>query len=185
MNKRKIIEIYVEENEEEDTCTFSFEKCENSTVADYTLTGLATTFYTWAEESEEMEVTFEAEKIKNIIEILSLCEDELNEGNTETEATLDYEDLISLRSLFNLCQKEISNNIKLKKTITDEKQINKELFEEYNKRVQELLDMKYKIKDKIDEVSDISLAQSCMEYSHKELVEQIVTILQNLLPEGE
>lgn len=38
--KRKIIEIYVTENKEEDCVTFDFNKCEDTKIANYTMKGL-------------------------------------------------------------------------------------------------------------------------------------------------
>ena len=57
----------------------------------------------------------------------------------------------------------------------------KKLLNLYEMQENKLNDMKKYIKELREEWSDISLAQSNMEYTHKELVEQIESILNKLL----
>ncbi|MBQ9657631.1 MAG: hypothetical protein IJV31_02550 [Clostridia bacterium] len=55
-NKRKIIEIYVTENEEEDTTSFEFEKIENSDVANSTMKMLVYMFSKYKHEDDTLEL---------------------------------------------------------------------------------------------------------------------------------
>lgn len=57
--KRKIIEIYVTENIEEDTTSFEFEKVEDSHVANSTMKMLLMTFAQYKDEDDELEVQYE------------------------------------------------------------------------------------------------------------------------------
>ena len=56
--KRKIIEIYVTENEE-DTISFEFERCENSEIANDTMKGLCMMVASWKNKEDELEMEFE------------------------------------------------------------------------------------------------------------------------------
>ena len=56
-----------------------------------------------------------------------------------------------------------------------------ELKEELNKEKEKTKIVRNKIRNTKEEVADISLAQSTMVYTHKELVEQIESILNELL----
>lgn len=55
-NKRKIIEIYVTENEEEDTISFEFEKVEDSEVANSTMKGILNIFVALKDAEDELTV---------------------------------------------------------------------------------------------------------------------------------
>lgn len=63
--KRKIIEIYVTENEEKDSASFEFEKCEDTEIANYTMKGLLMMLNEyrnyWGIE-DEIETEFETEE---------------------------------------------------------------------------------------------------------------------------
>lgn len=58
-DKRKIIEIYVTENEEEDSISFEFEKVEDTEIANETIKGLMMIFATYKDEEDELEVHYE------------------------------------------------------------------------------------------------------------------------------
>lgn len=53
--KRKIIEIYVTENEEDDTVSFNFERCEDTEIANETMKGLCMMFAKWKDEEDKLE----------------------------------------------------------------------------------------------------------------------------------
>ena len=55
-NKRKIIEIYVTENEEEDTISFEFEKIENTDTANSTMKMLLEMFSLYKNKDDSLEV---------------------------------------------------------------------------------------------------------------------------------
>ncbi len=59
MSKRKIIEIYAEENE--DITTFIIEKVEDSEVANETIKALATIFYSLKDKDDKFEIEYEEE----------------------------------------------------------------------------------------------------------------------------
>ena len=54
--KRKIIEIYVTEDEEDDTVSFNFERCENTEIANETMKGLCMMFAKWKDEEDKLEI---------------------------------------------------------------------------------------------------------------------------------
>lgn len=58
-NKRKIIEIYVTENKEEDTASFEFIKTEDSELANETLKGLVMIMANLKDDEDEIEVEFD------------------------------------------------------------------------------------------------------------------------------
>ena len=58
-NKRKIIEIYVTENKEENTTSFEFIKTEDSGLANKTLKGLMFIFAHFKDNDDEIEVELE------------------------------------------------------------------------------------------------------------------------------
>lgn len=55
-NKRKIIEIYVTENEEEDSISFEFEKIENTDTANSTMKMLLEMFSLYKNKDDSLEV---------------------------------------------------------------------------------------------------------------------------------
>ncbi len=55
-NKRKVIEIYVTENEQEETTSFEFEKVEDSDVANSTMKMLLYMFSKFKHEEDTLEV---------------------------------------------------------------------------------------------------------------------------------
>lgn len=57
--KRKIIEIYVTENEETDSVSFEFEKMEDTEVANATMKGLLMIFANYKDDEDELEVEYE------------------------------------------------------------------------------------------------------------------------------
>lgn len=60
--KRKIIEIYVIENKEEDIATFEFERCEDTEIANTTMKGLLMMFDKYKKDlniENEIEAEFE------------------------------------------------------------------------------------------------------------------------------
>lgn len=57
-DKRKIIEIYVEENTEEDTVSFEFKKVENTEIANMTMKGLIMMFESQKSDEDELEVEY-------------------------------------------------------------------------------------------------------------------------------
>lgn len=57
--KRKIIEIYITENKEEDSVCFDVEKVENTEIADYTMKMLLHCFSQYQKEDDELEVEYE------------------------------------------------------------------------------------------------------------------------------
>lgn len=57
-DKRKIIEIYVEENTEEDTVSFEFKKVENTEIANMTMKGLIMMFGSQKSDEDELEVEY-------------------------------------------------------------------------------------------------------------------------------
>lgn len=57
--KRKIIEIYVTENKEEDTASFEFIKTEDSELANETLKGLVMIMANLKDDEDEIEVEFD------------------------------------------------------------------------------------------------------------------------------
>lgn len=57
--KRKIIEIYVTKNNEEDSISFDVEKTEDSDIANYTMKMLLHTFAQYKDEDDELEVQYE------------------------------------------------------------------------------------------------------------------------------
>ncbi len=59
--KRKIIEVYVEENEDEQT--FTIEKVEDSEVANETIKALAVIFYKLKSREESLELTYDEEDL--------------------------------------------------------------------------------------------------------------------------
>ena len=59
--KRKIIEVYVEENEDEQT--FTIEKVEDSEVANETIKALAVIFYKLKSKEESLELTYDEEDL--------------------------------------------------------------------------------------------------------------------------
>lgn len=58
-NKRKIIEIYVTDNDKENTISFEFIRTENSELANSTLKGLLMIFEQFKDPDIEMEVEIE------------------------------------------------------------------------------------------------------------------------------
>lgn len=58
-NKRKIIEIYVTENKEEDTVSFDFEKVEDTEIANATMKDLVMMFASQKDEDDKLEVHYE------------------------------------------------------------------------------------------------------------------------------
>lgn len=63
-NKRKIIEIYVTNNDKENTTSFEFIKTENSELANSTLKGLLMIFEQFKDSDIEIEVETEKEEGK-------------------------------------------------------------------------------------------------------------------------
>jgi len=61
LEKRKIIEIYVTENKEEDSASFEFIKCEDTEIADNTMKGLLIIFNTYKDDEDELKVEYEEE----------------------------------------------------------------------------------------------------------------------------
>ena len=61
-NKRKIIEIYVTENEEEDTTSFEFERIEDSDIANSTMKMLAYMFSKYKNKDDNLEIYGENHK---------------------------------------------------------------------------------------------------------------------------
>lgn len=59
--KRKIIEVYVEENEDEQT--FTIEKVEDSEVANETIKALAVIFYKLKSKEESLKLTYDEEDL--------------------------------------------------------------------------------------------------------------------------
>lgn len=57
-DKRKIIEIYVEENTEEDTVSFEFKKVENTEIANMTMKGSIMMFESQKSDEDELEVEY-------------------------------------------------------------------------------------------------------------------------------
>ena len=57
MSKRKILEIYTEENENE--TTFIIEKVEDSKVANETIKALATIFYNLKDKDDKLKINYE------------------------------------------------------------------------------------------------------------------------------
>ena len=57
--RRKIIEIYVTENKEEESISFEFEKVEDTEIANSTMKGLMMIFATYKDEEDELEVQYE------------------------------------------------------------------------------------------------------------------------------
>ena len=57
--KRKIIEIYVEEKTEDDAVSFEFVKCEDTEVADNTMKMLMMVLSKYKREEDDIEVEFE------------------------------------------------------------------------------------------------------------------------------
>lgn len=58
-DKRKIIEIFVEEND--DTTTFTLEKVEDSAVANETIRALAMIFVRFKEKEDSIELEYEGD----------------------------------------------------------------------------------------------------------------------------
>lgn len=56
MDKRKIIEIYVTEDKENDTTTFNFDKLEDTKEANFMMKRLALMFATTIKEDENLEI---------------------------------------------------------------------------------------------------------------------------------
>lgn len=61
-NKRKIIEIYVTENEEEDITSFEFERIEDSDIANSTMKMLAYMFSKYKNKDDNLEICGENHK---------------------------------------------------------------------------------------------------------------------------
>lgn len=59
MERRKIIEIYVEEKPEQDAVSFDFERCEDSEVANNTMKMLIMVLSKYKREEDDIEVDFE------------------------------------------------------------------------------------------------------------------------------
>lgn len=59
MSKRKIIEIYITENEEENSVSFDIEKTEDSEIADNTMKMLLYVFASYKNDKDELEVEHE------------------------------------------------------------------------------------------------------------------------------
>lgn len=57
--RRKIIEIYITENEKEDSISFDVEKLEDSEIANYTMKMLMMMFSAYKKEGDNMELEFE------------------------------------------------------------------------------------------------------------------------------
>ena len=57
--KRKIIEIYITENKEEDSISFDVEKVEHTEIADCTMKMLLHCFSKYQKEDDELEVEYE------------------------------------------------------------------------------------------------------------------------------
>ena len=57
--KQKIIEIYVEENPEEDSISFEVKNCENTEIANNTMKMLMFAFNSYKKPEDEMEVEYE------------------------------------------------------------------------------------------------------------------------------
>lgn len=57
--ERKIIEVYVKENKEEETVSFTFKKTENSEIANSTIKGFAMIFAAQIGAEDELEVETE------------------------------------------------------------------------------------------------------------------------------
>lgn len=57
--KRKIIEIYVTENKEDDTISFDFEKVEDTEIANSTMKGLLMMFDIYKNDEDVLEVEYE------------------------------------------------------------------------------------------------------------------------------
>lgn len=102
------------------------------------------------------------EQIKDIIEILELAKEEIESNNENITVTLDLQDLKSLKNLYDLYNKEKALNQELQiryKIENDkyktEKEKNKQLFEEYNKRVSTIIKYEQTIKTAIDEFEDV------------------------------
>ena len=67
--RRKIIEIYVTENEEEDSISFEFERCEDSEIANDTMKGLCMMVASWKDKEDELEIIEYKDKDINIQDI--------------------------------------------------------------------------------------------------------------------
>lgn len=108
----------------------------------------------------------EEKQIKDIVEILELCNDELIKNNKETYATLDYEDLLELKEMYNELEKfyagelytakQLKNAENIGDIIKENKELKKQMGEDldvvYIKGVYDERDKwKNKVKEKIEE----------------------------------